>query len=283
MKPRTFQRVASMREFRRREQIRNRKKFRELVAASELLTEMGLWGMEHLPYAPRAADDAEDSCETAVRSVVVRLFDDFEASRLLIVCGLPDASAPHERDAIECLMLLRLFAADRDKAVSWLTDLKQYSPGIINQRLEELGIVALEYGWYSWLSDRTHPNLMAMLAPVEEKELEPGKVNVEWGVGGRHNPRFIKNALMNLVGLQMLALYGGLTRLYEGYLGSDQYSWYRILDNVSNLAKRLEIELSDDTGDAATESTSGTRRIDLKVKVMEERIARAFERMEKAD
>lgn len=220
----------------------------ELLDASELLAELMLWGMEHLPRT--ATGNEEGDPITSLTTILVRLFNDFEAAKLAALTGLADQAYGPLRDSIECMMLARLFQIDPQTATHWLTRGNQYTPGAVYAELDRRGISALEYAMYGWLSDRTHPNLMGSIATAKETDHGGGHFETEWGIGGYDSPFFIHAAIFQRAMLQLLALKDPLRMLFRPHFSNADWEiWRREIARAEEiLGKHLPKPRSTDKG-----------------------------------
>lgn len=98
---------------------RNTAHFHEYMVVSGSFIELMLWGMEKLPTKATGNEDSDPI--VSMRSILVRLFNDFEVASMCALRGLADQSYGPLRDAIECKMLIRLFQVDPRAATRWLT------------------------------------------------------------------------------------------------------------------------------------------------------------------
>jgi len=214
---------------------RNTAHYYEFLEVSEYLGEWMLWGLEHLPT--RASGDDEGDWLSTTKTLLARLFNDFEVVKICALRGFPDQAYAPLRDTIECTMLIRLFMADPKLARRWLTEANEYTPGTVYARLSELKIPAPEYAFYGLLSDRSHANVIGSIANVNETEIDRGVINVTWGVGGSDNPTFTRLVLLQTCSFQLFALMDPLTVLFKPHLGADWGEWRRALnEGVRRLA-----------------------------------------------
>jgi hypothetical protein len=206
----------------------------ELLDASEILAELMLWGMEHLPRTATGNEEADPI--TSLTTILVRLFNDFEAVKLLALMGLSDQSNGPLRDSIECMMIVRLFQVDPKTSTRWLTHGNEYTPGAVYAELDRRGIAALEYAMYGFLSDRTHPNLMGSVGTAKETDHGGGHIGTEWGLGGYNSPFFIHSVLFQRSLFQLLALKDPLRNLFAPHFSANEWQVWR-----SEIAKAEEI------------------------------------------
>lgn len=241
-------RYEKIKRFQRRIYTQNAFDFSDLLEASELLSELMLWGMEHLPRT--ATGNQEGDPITSLTTILVRLFNDFEAAKMAALTGLADQAYGPLRDSIECMMLVRLFQIDPQTATRWLTRGNEYTPGAVYAELDRRGISALEYAMYGWLSDRTHPNLMGSLATAKETDHGGGHIETEWGIGGYDGPFFIHAALFQRTMLQLLALKDPLRALFRPHFSdADWEIWRPQIERAEEiLGKNLPKPRSTDKG-----------------------------------
>jgi hypothetical protein len=202
---------------------RNTAHYHELLDVHEYLAEWILWGGEHLPdeVSGQGAADILSSTKT----ILVRLFNDFEAVKILALRGLPDQAYGSLRDSAECMMLCRLFTVEPKSALRWLSHLKEYSPGTVHARLSALGVATPEYAMYGYLSGRSHANLAGSIAAVSETDHGGGLISTHWGVGGFDNPIFIRLMLFQLCLFQLFAMVDPLRMLFDPHLAEDADEW----------------------------------------------------------
>ena len=194
-------------------------------------------------------EEVEDLKQSADMLVAVRMFNDFEAAKLLILHGLPDQTYGLMRDAVECMMMMHLFHHDPERAKRWLTSLKEYSPGIVKSRLQELDVELLEYDLYGTLSTLAHLNLLGSLATVAEVKVGESGVFRQHHFGGFRNEKWAARQFQFLLLLQYLALATVFARTYGAYI-NDLGDWvqrvHRLLPNLQELNVPINEEDSPD-------------------------------------
>lgn len=242
----------------------------EFLEISEGLAELMLLIMNRLPATAQGNEDGDPLNST--KTVLVRLFNDFEAAKVTALRGLPDQSWGVLRDSVECILLLRLFSADQTAASRWLTHANEYPPGVVYSELKKRKLRAFEYSLYGTLSDLTHPNLIGSLATVKETDHEDGRITVEWKIGGVDAPAFIRSILTHTCLLQLAAVRGALVNLLDEYLSPDERrSWRKIIEDMLEAVSILQGKKSDrepiDPGGAG----AALAKIDKKTKRFEEK------------
>ncbi len=253
---------------------RNAKDFKHFVDVSDALAELMLWGFERLPSRFKGNDDGDP--DSAVKTVFVRMFNDFEVANLCALRGLPDQSWGPLRDAVECMMLMRLFVVRPEAARRWITHANEYTAGTTNAQLGEEGIAAIEYGLYGFLSDLAHPNLAGSLGTLTETDHGDGSISIEWGVGGYDHPRLIKLSLEFKLVLQLFAIVDPLTTVITPHLGEDVRNWLAMRSSailaVREATEHEAVEREEiDPGGAA-----------IAIARMESRLARAMRQLDQA-
>jgi hypothetical protein len=220
---------------------RNTAHYREYLDLHEYLAECTLWCLEHLPDEVTGQNEAD--IQSSTKTIVVRLFNDFEAVKILALRELPDQAYGSLRDSVECMMLCRLFAVDPTSAIRWLSHLKEYSPGTVNARLLDLGVAAPEYAMYGWLSGRSHANLAGSIAAISETDHGGGLISTHWGVGGFDHPIFIRLMLFQLCLYQLFAMVAPLSMLFSPHLAQDADAWKAAFHEAIERLRKLVPEV----------------------------------------
>lgn len=198
------------------------------------MAELMLYPLEQFPDSSKGKDGEKKS---VVLMLISRLFNDLEAAKLLILNGYCEQAYMPLRDTIECTMLLRLFQVDEKRALRWVTRAAEYSPRLVRERLDELGIKVPEHAFYPFWSSVAHANLLGCVTKVRETELGEGTLLRTYHFGGYANERWI-GLQLNLALLQMLlALVGPLTEIYSEFF-SDVVAWHKkVMETVPRLRK----------------------------------------------
>lgn len=189
---------------------------------------------------------SDDGPESELLVLITRMFDDFEAAKLLLSFGLPEQAPPLLRDAIECTLYARLFLHNTKAAKKWVGNLAQYSAGDVVSRLGQLGIVAPEYALYGTLSHLAHTNLLCSLTHVDEVDVGQSGVARTFHFGGAKGEQteVISQAYFCLMFMLMtVALAGPLARIRHRHLpGFDD--WLNRLKAVSSVAEEITAEIA---------------------------------------
>lgn len=157
--------------------------------------------------------DLEDS--DALLLLVARMFNDYEAAKNQIVVGLHDQSFSSIRDSFECMLILRLFLIEPERARRWMENLSEYAAGSVKKALNELGIETPEYGCYGPLSKLAHPNFLASTHLVTETEVSRDIVLRRYSFGAYRNDNWLKINFRNLLAYMMFLLLMVLPSVYS--------------------------------------------------------------------
>jgi hypothetical protein len=172
--------------------------------------------------------------------LIARMFNDFESSRLLLLNGLPEQAITHMRDAIECMMLFRLFGKDSKRAKRWMKNLKEYRPSDVKKRLDELKIDCPEYAFYGMLSQLTHVNLLSVVSHVTDKRLSENLILETYHFGGINNPTWIGLVFNNLFIFIFMALMTVLPPVYLPSMKNPQEWWDKVVGLKAKLGGFVE-------------------------------------------
>jgi len=155
---------------------RNRAFFLKELVLYGRMTELILGPTAEVPpkwrYAVKWAGDAQ----AAMELVIARMFNDFEATKHLILHGLCEQIHMPLRDSNECMMLIRLFNRDPKRAQDWILELKHYPSDQVRDWLSELGEKVPEYELYRRFSQRSHPNFIGSSYRIEESTQQDGPI-----------------------------------------------------------------------------------------------------------
>jgi len=162
--------------------------------------------------------------KSGVLLVLSRMFNDFEASYVLALRGLPQQAVHGIRDAIECMLLIRLFEAEPKTALRYLKDAKQYHAGTCKALLKEKGIETPEYTTYSMFSSLAHPNVLGAISHVSEERVDSGLLRT-YHFGGHRNERWVQLTLHQILLTMAMALLSVLPPIY-GPAMDDRWDWY---------------------------------------------------------
>ncbi len=162
--------------------------------------------------------------------VLVRMFNDYESSRLMLLNGLPEQAVMPIRDAIECMMLFRLFSRDSKYALRWIEYFKEYKASIVKGFLDELQIDCPEYSFYGMLSEMVHPNLLSVAAKVTEKEIPDKGVLRTFHFGGMNRPTWTEKVFLFCLVLQLMTLVSVLPPTYFRFMENPDVWWKKVLE-----------------------------------------------------
>lgn len=165
-----------------------------------------------------------------------RMFNDFESAKLMLLNGLPEQANIPLRDALECMMLFRLFGVDSKLALRWMKNLKEYHPSNVKKRLDELKIDCPEYSFYGMLSHLTHANLLSVVSTVAETKLGDNLLLQTYNFGGMNNPTWIGLVFNTLFIFLYIALRSVLPPVYLPDIKQPEKWW----DKVVGLVEKLE-------------------------------------------
>jgi hypothetical protein len=183
-----------------------------------------------------------DKTKSGVMILLSRMFNDFEAAQQLILRGLPEQTVHPVRDAIECMMVIRLIQAEPKMALRWMKDLKQYSASNCKALLDERGVECPEYAFYAGLSNLAHPNIYSSILHVSETQTEAGLIWT-YHVGGMRNERWLQLAFFNLLTVVQMGLLTILPTLYVPVMEKPLDWYHRVRDLLPTLDKLgIEIE-----------------------------------------
>ncbi len=178
-----------------------------------------------------------DDTKTAVTLAIARMFNDFEASQNAILRGLAEQSYMPIRDAIECMMLTRLFRIRPEKANDWLYKLKLYPAANVKTWLEEAGESPAEYLFFDFFSKHAHANVIGSAYRVRETNSDDASRwtrTIHFGA----DPNYLISAIAYafLLAMMYFALKIVLPPLYHSFL-SDSEGWR---ERVAALRPELE-------------------------------------------
>lgn len=205
----------------------------DVVAAEEVVyQELMELLIEPLDSVQHQWDDSEN--RSAVMLLISRLFNDLQAAHHLALLGLTEQSIHGLRDAVECMLLIRLFDAEPNLALRYLKYAKEYSAGNCVAILKQKKIDPPEYQLYTMLSTLAHPNVFGAVAHVSEERLPEGILRI-YHFGGFKNALWIRQELRNLLGCLGLALVAVLPPIYAPVM-HDFKGWAsRVLEAVDKL------------------------------------------------
>lgn len=183
--------------------------------------------------------------------VLTRMFNDYESSRLMLLNGLPEQAIMPMRDAIECMMLFRLFSEDSKFALRWTEYFKEYHPSIVKTFLEELEVDCPEYAFYGMLSEMAHPNLLSVASKVTERELANNTIIRTYHFGGMNRPTWIGPVFNNLLVILLMAILSVLSPTYFRFMKDPEEWWNKVLvvkDRLVEFGAGLHFEEVEKTG-----------------------------------
>lgn len=192
-------------------------------------------------------DDERDS----LMFVLVRMFNDYESSRLMLLNGLPEQATMPMRDAIECMMLFRLFSKDSKYALRWVESFKEYNAPIVKTFLDELKIDCPEYAFYGMLSEMVHPNLLSVVHKLTEKEQTNNTLMRTFHFGGMNRPTWTGLIFENLLVFLLMTLLSVLPPTYSRFMKNPEEWWSRVevvRDRFVEFGADLHFKKAEKTG-----------------------------------
>jgi hypothetical protein len=228
-----------------------------------IFAEMAELILSPLEHTPTSFEGVEGHKKSVIGMLISRMFNDFEAAKLLILTGLCEQAYMPVRDSIECMMLIRLFDVDDKRALRWVKRTAQYSPKLVKQRLDELGIEAPEYAFYGPMSMFGHANVLGSVTHVQEKDAGKGALLREYHFGGFANYKWIGMELQMLLVHMLFALVGPLTQIYTQYL-PDPDDWRaKVILLVPRLQKcGIDVGMDYDESREVGGEGQGSSRVD---------------------
>jgi len=173
--------------------------------------------------------------------VLARMFNDYESSRLMLLNGLPEQAIMSMRDAIECMMLFRLFSEDSKFALRWTEFFKEYHASTVKTFLDELGIDCPEYAFYGTFSEMVHPNLLSVASKVTEHALKDSMLIRRYHFGGMNRPTWTGPVFGNLLVIQLMTIMSVLPPTYFRFMKNPEEWRNKVL-----VAKDKLVELGAD-------------------------------------
>lgn len=166
-----------------------------------------------------------DDTKTAITLAIARMFNNFEASQNAILHGLAEQAHMPIRDAIECMMLTRLFRLDPTKANDWLYRLKLYPADHVKKWIEEAGENSPEYLFYDFFSKRSYANIIGSAYRLIEKTNEEGALETRTiHFGADPNNVVAATAYAFLLAMMYCAVRVVLPLVYVPFI-SDPRAW----------------------------------------------------------
>ncbi len=187
--------------------------------------------------------------DLALSMLSSRMFNDFEATKHLLLWGLPGQTQSILRDVIECMLLFRLFLKKPERAKKWIISLSEYHPINAYNQLKNLNINAKEYAMYGQLSHEGHTNLLAALSHTQEQYIEGKGTLRTIHFGSAQTPEskfFITDSFQTLFTLFFFALAEPLADCY--YHNTEESSfvlWHQKLEDIRQRIVDLTNEYID--------------------------------------
>jgi len=213
-------------------QIQSYKYFSKQVALFEEMMELFLEPLHEVTSNWHYKEE-----KSPLMLVLVRMFNDYESSRLLLMNGFPEQAVMPMRDSIECMMLFRLFSNDSKYALRWAEHIKEYKASLIKTFLNDLQIDCPEYAFYGMLSEMVHPNLLSAATKVTENKLDNENSIRSFHFGGMNRPTWTQTVFNNLLVLMLMSLLSVLPPTYSIYMQNSEDWWSKIISVRAKLGK----------------------------------------------
>jgi hypothetical protein len=235
-------------------QIHSYKYFDKQVALFEEMMELFLEPLDEVTsnWQSHYKDDERSS----LMFVLVRMFNDYESSRLMLLNGFPEQAVMPMRDAIECTMLFRLFSKESKYALRWVEYFKEYKASIVKTFLDELEVDCPEYAFYGMFSEMVHPNLLSVASKVTEKEQTGNTLIRTFHFGGMNRPTWTEQVFNHLLALLLMTLLSVLLPIYARFMKNPEEWQKKVLaakDRLVKFGAHLHIEKVEKTGKAKAE------------------------------
>ncbi|MDE3094990.1 MAG: hypothetical protein KGK07_03205 [Chloroflexota bacterium] len=231
------------------------------IVAQELHEELELYGdmldliLSGAGQSPLATASVDGEVKSAILMLIARAVNDFEACRHLITRGLAEQLYIPLRDAVECAGLIVLFLVNDDRALRWMSDLRQYEPGSVRALLREQGFDFPEYALYSALSNLAHCNLLGAVTQVSEHQFGADTVSRVYRFGGYRNLPWLRLEMCLLLGCMWLMLRGSLAQAVKSFEGDFSGWWERVVALRGRLLA-LGVNWTEEPPDGPTVSES---------------------------
>lgn len=189
--------------------------------------------------------------KSALMFILTRMFNDYESSRLLLLNGLPEQAVMPMRDAIECMMLFRLFGKDSKFALRWTEYFKEYKASTVKIFLDKLGVDCPEYAFYGMFSQMVHPNLLSVASKVTEHEQTDSTIIRRYHFGGMNRPTWTGPVFGNLLTILLMTIMSVLPPTYFLFMKDSEEWWNKVLaakDELLKFGANLHFEEVEKTG-----------------------------------
>jgi len=227
--------------------IHSYKHFEKQVILFEEMMELFL---EPLNEVTSKWHNKEEKC--ALMFTLIRMFNDYETARLLLLNGFPEQAVMPMRDAIECMMLFRLFGKNPKFALRWTDYFKEYKASTVKTFLDELGVDCPEYAFYGMFSQMVHPNLLSVASKVTEHELGAKGMVRSYHFGGMNRPTWTTPVFNNLLVFLLMTILSVLSPVYSIYMKNPEEWWNKVLlvkDKLAKLGANLTVEEAEQTAE----------------------------------
>lgn len=204
--------------------------------------------------------------KTALMFILTRIFNDYESSRLMLLNGLPEQAVMPMRDAIECMMLFRLFSEDSKFALRWTDYFKEYKASTVKTFLDELKVECPEYAFYGMYSEMVHPNLLSVASKVTEHELANKGIMREYHFGGMNRPTWTEQVFNHLLVMILMTIFSVLPPTYARFMTNPYEWWDKVLavkDKLVKFGANLHFEKVEKTGKAKVEQERISNKLKL--------------------
>jgi hypothetical protein len=215
--------------------------------------------------------------KSSLMVILTRLFNDFESARFLLLNGFPEQAIMSMRDALECMMLFRLFSNDSKYASRWSVYFKEYHISIVKSFLDELGVECPEYAFYGMLSEMVHPNLLSVASKVTEHEITNTGMVRSYHFGGMNRPTWTTPVFNNLLVFILMTLLSVLSPVYATYMNNPEEWWSKVL-LARNKLKELKINIELEGVEESAEEKRVRKKVHQKLRLW--RIEAELEKME---
>lgn len=245
-------------------QIHSYKHFDKKVALFEEMMELFLEPLDEV--TSKWQSNYKDDERSSLMFVLVRMFNDYESSRLMLLNGLPEQAIMPMRDAIECMMLFRLFSKDSKYAFRWVEYFKEYKASIVKTFLDELEIDCPEYAFYGMLSEMVHPNLLSVASKVTEKEQTNNTLVRTFHFGGMNRPTWTEQVFNYLLVILMMTLLSAFPPTYFRFMKNPEEWGNKVLaakDRLAEFGAHLQLEEVEKTGKDKVEQERVFKKLKL--------------------
>jgi hypothetical protein len=209
--------------------------------------------------------------------VIVRMFNDFESSRLLLLNGFPEQAIMSMRDSIECMMLFRLFRGDSKYALRWIDYIKEYKASSIKTLLDSLKLDCPEYAFYGMFSEMAHPNILSVASKVTEYKQDDETTIRRFHLGGMNRASWTEIVFNHLLASMLMTLVSVLPPTYLTLMKKPD-EWLSKVLSVRVKCKELRVKIESKGNEETTKEKIISERLYKKFKLS--RIEAELERLD---